>query len=309
MPIHKIWLTGSRGFIGSVLARLLKNAGREVSCFSNQLPGKSEAPAKEFLCHTLDYLSERDIKSKVERIGLPDCFIHSGWGDMALPESAMHLGENLQASKTLIETLFRLGLKKFVFIGSMNEYGSRTGLLCEDSLPQGRLTNYAKAKIEVAKFGLKSASAYGKTYVHVRTFYVYGAGQRPGSLINELYQSFLLNKDVQLSPCEHYRDYIHVSEAGEGLLKISNSVEGSTVVNLGRGTVIKVKDFVLLFWKLLGGDREKLKFGARPMRSDEPAQPQSYADVTHLKNLIHWSPSLSLRDGIKRTIKELHERA
>jgi len=256
----------------------------------------------------MNYGDEKDIKANIKALGLPDIFIHIGWGEMDKPESPLHLAENVPAGQTLISTLFDQGLKTFIFVGSMNEYGGRTGLLSEEMEPQGRLTAYAKGKIEVARYGFESARSHGKTFLHARTFYVYGAGQRAGSLINDLYHAYRTGAETNLSPCEHYRDYIQVTDVAEGL-RLLTDVQESITVNLGSGQAVQVKDFVLRFWKILGGDMTRLKFGARQQRGDEPEQPKSYADLTRLRNLVHWTPSLSLDEGIRLTIKELEARA
>jgi nucleoside-diphosphate-sugar epimerase len=305
MGPQTIWVTGSRGFIGSRLVSVLREAGLNVRGCTNQVLSAQPAQSGEASFVAMNYLDAADIRAQVMRFGVPDIFIHSGWGGMATPESAVHLDENVRAGKTLIQTLFEQGVKTFVFVGSMNEYGAREGRLTENMAPEGRLTNYAKAKIEVARFGFEAAKALDKTFIHVRTFYVFGAGQRSGSLINQLYQSYRAGTKVELSPCEHYRDYIHVSEVAEGL-RLLCRVPDSTTVNLGSGSAVQVKDFVRLFWKSLGGDEQQLHFGARAVRPDEPAQPRSYADLTHLKALTHWTPSLSLEEGIQRTISDLN---
>jgi nucleoside-diphosphate-sugar epimerase len=304
MSLKKIWLTGSRGFIGNAVVSALNKSEAELFCFTNRSLDEenTHSQAARVLC--MDYLDAQDIKDKVNSYGLPDIFVHLGWGDMTKPDSSLHLEGNAQAGKNIISTLFKLGLKKFIFVGSMNEYGGRIGMLSEDMEPQGRLTNYAKGKIEVAKFGMENAKIYGSSFIHVRTFYVFGAGQRQSSLINELYQAYCKNININLSPCEHFRDYIHVDDVAEGLRRICG-IEESTTVNLGSGVAVKVKDFVLLFWKLLGGDSKRLNFGARSLRENEPEQPKSYADLIRLKSLTNWSPRLSLKEGIKLTIMGL----
>jgi len=171
--------------------------------------------------------------------------------------------------------------------------------------PQGRLTNYAKAKGEVEKLGFQAAKIYNKTFISVRTFYVFGSGQRQGSLINDLFQAHLKGTSVNLSPCEHYRDYIHVSDVVEGLKRIS-AINQSTIVNLGSGKVVKLKDFVIDFWMKMGGDIAKLKFGTKSLLPGEPEQPKSYADLTHLKKLTQWQPQLTLEEGILKTIENLY---
>ena len=235
---------------------------------------------------------------------MPDILIHLGWGDVAHPEYPIHLTEGVQSGRNLIETLFKLGLKKFITTGSISQYGGRVGLLSEDMEPGARLTNYAKAKTEVERLGLEAAQTYGKTFLCVRIPWAFGAGQRQGSLINDLFQAYLKGTSVSLSPCEHYRDYIHIIDVVEGLRRIS-AVDESTIINLGSGKCVQVKDFVLSLWKNLRGNNDKLKFGMRTLSPNEPDQPKSYFDLTRLTRLTQWQPALSLEEGIIKTIEDL----
>ena len=234
----------------------------------------------------------------------PDSFIHLGWGDMTIPMSKLHLTDNITEAKILIETLFEAGLKEFVFIGSMNEYGARVGALSEEMEPQGRLINYAKGKIEVAKYGFDMSKKFNSHFIHIRPFYVYGPGQRQGSLINELFEAYLNNRAPKLGSCDYYRDYIYVKDVAEGIVR-STDLYNSCTINLGIGTFIKVKDFVTMFWDKLGGDMERLNFGSGPMLKDEPDQPKSYADLTRLFELTGWKPSYSFEKGIDSTIESV----
>ena len=299
----KIWLTGSRGCIGRPLVREFRRDQVDLTCFTQNVQGANDFSAEAMPVH-LDYLNPADIKCKVDQLGLPDIFIHLGWGILANLESSFHLQDNVQIGKNLIETLFKLGLKKFIFIGTTGQYGGRIGLLSEDMQPQGRLTNYAKGKNEVERLGFQAAKEFGLIFISVRTFYVVGADWRQGSLVNDLFQAHLKGESVNLSPCEHYRDYIHVLDVVEGIRRIC-AIDQSTIVNLGSGKFVQVKDYVIYFWKKLGGDIDKLKFGMKTLRPDEPDQPKSYADLTRLIRLTQWQPKLSLEEGIIKTIEDL----
>jgi nucleoside-diphosphate-sugar epimerase len=299
-----IWLTGSSGFIGRCVAAELRNHGHTVLCFSNAGIGDRASETTDER-YPLDFLDAAQIQSQVRKFSLPDAFIHLAWADMAQPETNRHLEENVKAGQTLIETLYGAGLKKFVFIGSMNEYGARVGALQEDMPPEGRLTNYAVGKIKVSQYGNARAAASNRVFLHLRPFYVFGAGQRKGSLINDLHEAFQAGREVQLGPGEHYRDFIHVSDVAQGIRRLL-PVETSTTVNIGSGKVIQVKEYVKMFWAQFGGDPATLKFGARPMRANEPEQPQSYADLVRLKQLTGWTPSLTLEQGIARTVADLN---
>ena len=190
----------------------------------------------------------------------------------------------------------------------MNEYGSLVGRLSEEMKPKGRLINYAKGKIKVAQHGFKIADYFGKLFIHIRPFYVYGSGQRKGSLINELFEAFQNNRDTKLGPCDHFRDYIYVMDVVEGIIQ-SRSINNSCTINFGIGSFIKVKDFVTIFWEKLGGDMTKLKFGFQPMLKYEPDQPKSYADLTRLYELTQWKPTYSIEKGIEATIDGLLKEA
>ena len=196
-------------------------------------------------------------------------------------------------------------VEKFIFIGSMNEYGSRVGLLSEDMEPLGKLIDYAQAKIKVAKHGFKMANSYNKIFIHLRPFYVYGPGQRKGSLINELFDAFQKNRKTKIGPCDYYRDYIYVQDVVEGIIRTMD-IKESYSINLGNGSYIKVKDFVAIFWSNLGGANNMLKFGSKAMLKNEPDQPKSFADLTRLDKLTNWRPSYSLEEGIQSTIEALN---
>ena len=47
---------------------------------------------------------------------------------------------------------------------------------------------------------------------------------------------------MKLSPCEHYRDYIHVSDVAAGIEQFFK-VKGVLTLNLGSGVVIELKKF------------------------------------------------------------------
>ncbi|MDE2590345.1 MAG: NAD(P)-dependent oxidoreductase, partial [Patescibacteria group bacterium] len=202
--------------------------------------------------------------------------------------------------------LYKSGLEKFIFLGSMNEYGDRIGPLYEEMKPMGWITNYAKGKIDVAKFGFEKAKEMDKKFIHIRLFYTYGAVYRKNTLIQDLYHGYKKNTKISLGHCEHYRDYVYVSDVVKGIRLLRN-INESTTVNLGSGKAIKLKEFVNLFWKILGGKPEMLHFGDKPIKKEQP-QPNCFANLDKLEALIKWKPSISLEEGIKLTIKELDNR-
>lgn len=71
--------------------------------------------------------------------GVPDTFVHLGWGDVYQPHSDVHLTANLHNGINLVDEFFDNGTERFILIGSSSEYGERDGPLTENLSPKGYL--------------------------------------------------------------------------------------------------------------------------------------------------------------------------
>jgi nucleoside-diphosphate-sugar epimerase len=294
-----VWVSGSRGFIGRYLIDALERDLRyQVRCVSNN-------DTLDDSVTYIDFSDRTHIRKVVDVYGAPNIFVHLGWGSVSEPQSDVHLGANVVEARNLIDELYDVGLEKFVLLGSASEYGDREGALAEDMDGIGKLTNYVKGKCKTSAYGFDIAKELDKIFIHIRLFYTYGAGQQHNSLINQLYKNAVEKTTMNLSPCEHYRDYIHVSDVVEGIKQICD-IEASATVNLGSGRVVQLRDFVERLWKSLGGAPEALNFGAHEKPAHEPGQPRSYADLERLQKLTGWVPALSLDQGVSETADALH---
>ena len=165
---RSVWLTGSRGFIGKHLVQGLKKNSIDYKCFTNNPSLKNKLVNIDNNIYYMNFFSKENIYEYIEKFGCPDIFIHLGWGGMTSPMSELHLSDNVKEAAILIDSFFKGGLEKFIFLGSMNEYGSLVGQLSEEMKPKGRLVNYAKGKIKVAQHGFKIADYFGKQFIHIR---------------------------------------------------------------------------------------------------------------------------------------------
>lgn len=295
---HSIWLSGSRGFVGAYVKQQLLDAGAGVKCVSYR--GDDNVIQ-------VDFSNKESIKAVVEQHGVPETFIHLGWGNVYEPHHESHLNENLQDGKNLVDQLYACGVKRILHIGSSSEYGNRVGALKEEFVePAGEVNNYVKGKVVLAKYGLEKAEERGNIFIHARLYYTYGAGQQHNSLINQLYKNAVAGNEMKLSPCLHYRDYIFVEDAARGIIEMAKSGR-SGIINLGSGGVIQLKEFVKMFWNALGGEEKDLKFGSHGQPASEQSQPRAYADLTRLKEYTGWVPNTSKEEGIKLAVERLHQ--
>lgn len=300
MVKNSIWLTGSRGFIGSYVKKKLVKSGYKVHCISNN------AIDDEELTH-IDFSKRNEIRNGLIKTGLPEALIHLGWGNTDDPHHNNHITLNIDNSVKLIDEIYLAGVQKIIFMGTSSEYGELLGLLKEDTKLSKKMNNYIEGKRAVGSFGLNLAKKLNRDFINVRLFYSYGAGQRDNSLINQIYMCSLGAENMKLSPCEHYRDYIHVYDVAKGIEQLLK-VKGFHTVNLGSGNVIQLKKFVKIIWSKLGANPDRLIFGAHEQPVTEQSQPKAVADLSKLKKLTNWLPEISIEDGVAILVNDLRNK-
>ncbi|MDB0021070.1 NAD(P)-dependent oxidoreductase [Candidatus Pseudothioglobus singularis] len=292
-----IWISGSRGYIGSYLKPALRDAKYELKCLSS-------SDTQDIDTIYIDFSNRSEIRKILKKFGSPETFIHLGWQNVYQINDESHAGLNVENSINLIDELYAAGTKRIIFVGTVSEYGDTVGILRESDEVKVPENKYVEGKVAVGNYGLKLAAKLNRTFIHTRLFYTYGAGQSHNSLINQLFECSLTKDKMSLSPCLQYRDYIYISDAVEGFRRLA-FVNESGVVNLAGGNAIQLKQFVKLFWKELGANPNRLIFGGHEQPLHEQSQPKAYSDQTKMLRLTGWSPSTSISEGIKFTIDQM----
>ena len=173
----EIWISGSRGYVGSYLVPYLSQLGYKVRGISNSTINDGSIISTDF--------SDRSkIKNTLQKYGAPETFIHLGWKNVYEVNDESHIGSNVTNSINLIDELYDHGTRRIMAVGTVSEYGGKEGLLREHDKDEEPENNYVKGKITVAKHGLKVATELDSIYVHIRLFNTYGSGQSNNSLIN-----------------------------------------------------------------------------------------------------------------------------
>lgn len=99
------------------------------------------------------------------------------------------------------------------------------------------------------------------------------------------------------------RDFVHIDDCIEATLRILDRVEDGSGVNIGSGTLTNFREVARLFAKLEGYEPE-----IKPL-ADKPVGVHSrYADISHMKQLLNWEPTISIEEGFGRVLQVAHER-
>ena len=294
-----IFITGSSGLIGSHFIKKF-NVDYKIYRLSNNKKLKYN---RDYIY--LDYLDKEEIKILIQQIGIPDYFLHFGWGKMESPHSEYHIKENIHGARNLLQEFSKKGLKKFIFLGSINEYGKSFNKhpFKESQKKSYKLRNYERGKIKFSKYALEYVRGKKTKYIHIRLCNIFGLIKKKESLIYTIHKSFYLKKYLRVSSLDNYRDLLYVDDATRGIKEIMVNVDSSKIINLGSGQSILMKDFVKIYWQLLGGSIEKIKFGIIKNSKKDTKQTLNYMDITLLKKNINWEKSINIKKNIKSNIK------
>ena len=243
-----------------------------------------------------------NFKKKISNIKLDYVINASGYvnhGPFFGKSSNKIFLEHFIITKNLVEVLQNKNLKKFLQIGSSDEYGPEKKKL-KENLRERPFSFYSFSKTASTHYLQSIYKAENFKATIVRIFLSYGPGQDLNRFFPQIIKGCLKNERFPTSYGDQFRDFSYIDDVVDGIKKIliSKKTEGE-IINLGSGKPVKIKRMVELIVKIIG--KGIPVFGAVRYRKGENMF--LVADVSKLKKLIKWKPKFSLEKGIRNTIK------
>jgi UDP-glucose 4-epimerase len=276
-------VTGGCGFVGSNLTDILIKQGHKVIVLDDMSSGKYINESVE--THHIDIQNIMSFKPNVKI----DAIFHLAAEARIQPSFERPLRwqqANINGTAAVCEWA-RKHKCKIIYAGSSSCYG-------------GRFMNpYTFSKKISEEMCEMYSKVYGVSTVTARFFNVYGP-RNP--LIGEY--TPIIAKFEQLKregkpltvvgDGEQKRDFTHVYDICEGLIKLSEGKWNGEVFNLGTGKNYSINELVEMF------ECEKVYLPARPGESRE-----TKADISKTIKMVGWKPRYNLKDYIQRKIREL----
>lgn len=300
----KFLLTGATGFIGKHLVDRLSEDGYEILIISRTL-NKSYFNASSSQIHIVN--SSLDIKEKELEIikkFAPDIILHLAWGD--IPDFSF--STSFQNIKTQINffhiILNAIPIKKIVATGTCLEYGKKFGE-CKESEVSTTNSYFTFAKNTIREFLDFESKRLDFELIWARLFYVYGPGQREGSLIPKVINDLNKGSLPSLNSPFDLNDFIFISDVVEGLTLFSILKINSGIYNLGKGEAVANIEVVSRIEKLLHSDQiltERLKENS----INVPSNSNFYANMLKTSKTLNWHPKVSITEGIEKCISKIY---
>jgi len=240
----------------------------------------------------VDFLKSTD-KAMRDRIDAfsPSVLLHLGWS--RLPDySTDACLANMTSSIQVIRMALASGVSRIVGAGSCWEYGDLQGELSE-RMPTAPTSMFAQSKSCIRQLLSSVEQETGTQTRWPRIFYVYGSGQREGSLIPMTIKAWRAGSAPDLRDTQSAIDLIHVEDVAIGLVALALRSGPSGVFNLGSGVATKVGDVVELVRTQISGEQDRGDISARI------GDDATWANIGAMHRAFGWTPKISLPDGIR----------
>ena len=300
MANKRLLITGGTGFIGRNLAiRALKN-GYDVTSLSRSAPSTGEQiPEVSYIYADVankDQLSDQLSSNCFEYVvNLSGNIDHKPLENGGQKIYDVHAG----GVCNLVDLLNRDSLKKFIQIGSSDEYGNQPAPQHE-GLQESPISPYSSGKVASTQFLQKLHASEKFPVVVLRFFLVYGPEQSSERFFPQIIKGCLESKHFPASAGTQLRDFCFIDDISRGILlalDTTDDVDGE-VINLASGEPISIRDTIEKVQRTVGSGTPR--YGEIPFRKGE--NKALVADITKAKALLNWNPIISIDEGIRRTV-------
>lgn len=306
----KVLITGAGGFIGSHLTERLLELGAKVRAFVRYTSRSDDGFIK--------YFSE-DIRNNIEivygdikefetvakamdginivfnlaaLVGIPYSYIH--------PQEVVET--NTIGTMNILMAARDAGIEKLVQTSTSEVYGTARYVPINEEHPKQPQSPYSASKIAADAIALSFYHSFDLPVAVIRPFNTYGPRQSDRAVIPSIISQVLTKDKLTLGNTTPTRDFTFATDTAEGFIKVAESQKSiGTEINIGSGKEISIEDLIRKIISLVGREIV-VEHDAERVRPAQSEVERLCADNTKAKNLLGWSPKISLTQGLEKTI-------
>nr|WP_202507043.1 UDP-glucose 4-epimerase GalE [Amycolatopsis rubida] len=305
----KLIVTGGAGYVGSVCAARLIEAGHQVTVVDDLSTGHADAvhPQARFVEG-----DAAEIAADLLGEGF-DGVLHFAAKSLvgeSMADPAKYWEGNVVTSLRLLEAMKKHGTPRLVFSSTAATYGEPDVSPIPETAPTRPTNTYGASKLAIDHAITSFARAHGLAAVSLRYFNVAGAYGAFGERHTTETHLIPLVLEVATGDRDHIsiygddyptpdktavRDYIHVVDLADAhLLALRHAAAGEhRIYNLGSGTGFSVLEVVEACRRVTG---HAIPAEVAPRRAGDPSVLVASSDKANGE--LGWTPKLTDLDGI-----------
>ncbi len=302
-------VTGGAGFIGANLVESLLRAGIAVRVLDNLTTGRS-SNIDEFRSD-IEFIEGdiRDLSTLESAMDGVDVVFH----EAALPSVPRSLADpilcnevNVGGTLNVLIAARAAGVGRLVYASSSSVYGDTPALPKVESMAPLPLSPYAVSKLAGERYCHAFTSSFGLPTISLRYFNVFGPRQDPDSTYAAVVPKFISAMAEGRQPIiygdgKQCRDFTFVDDVVEANLIASKADAAvSGCFNVAPGNRTSLLELVGKLNRILGTAIDPVH---EPARKGDIRDSQ--AGVGLIREMLGFTPSFTLENGLQRTIEYL----
>lgn len=274
--MSKILVTGSGGYIGRHVVKVLLNMGHEVIAADFKNDGVDDRAIK--INDSIFDLGENAYRILKE----PEICLHMAWRNGFVHNSETHI-EDLSAHFTFLKNMMNSGIKKVAVMGTMHEIGYWEGAIDENT-PCNPLSLYGIAKNALRQSLMQLTRSNDISLYWLRAFYILGDDLCNHSLFSKIIK---MEQEGQttfpFTSGKNLYDFITVDELATQIAMSITQDNITGIINVCTGKPVSLSEKVNEFIK---ANNLKIRplYGAFPDR--EYDSPGIWGDATKINEII-----------------------
>lgn len=305
MPLALV--TGGAGFIGSHLVEGLLARGYKVRVLDNFATGRRDNLKAVLTRIELVEGSVTNLTTARSVMRGVDLVFHQA----ALPSVPRSVKNPLESNAVNITGTLNIllaardaGVQRVVYAASSSAYGDQPTLPKVETMTPEPLSPYAIAKLAGEMYARAFTNLYGLSTVSLRYFNVFGPRQDPTTQYAGVLAKFCTCAINGLpypvhGDGEQSRDFTYVTNVVEAnILAARAPLDGGPVINIACGERTTLNQIIQILNELIG---QNLPAHYGPPRAGDVRHSQ--ADITRARQWLGYTPTLDLREGLRRTLE------
>ena len=328
--MNKVLVTGSAGFIGSMLSKKLLARGDKVigiDNHNNYYDPKIKDDRIENLKKNKNYIHYKiDITDKNKLSEIFKTYKFQKVVNLAaqagvrysIENPLAYIESNIVGFTHILENCRNNKIQHLIYASTSSVYGANTKMpFSEHDSVNHPLSVYAASKISNELMAHAYSYLYKLPSTGLRFFTVYGPWGRPDMALFKFTKAIIEGKTIEVfNNGKHTRDFTYIDDIVNGVIKVldkpadinndwdSNKPDPASskspwkIFNIGNNNPVHLMDYISALEKTLG-KKAKIKF--LPLQPGDI--PNTNANIDSLVKEFDYKPTTSVFDGVSNFVK------
>ncbi|MDC1159278.1 GDP-mannose 4,6-dehydratase [Candidatus Pelagibacter sp.] len=326
----KIFITGTAGFIGFSLAKLLLDKKHKVygydgvtNYYDVKLKNNRTKILKKYkkFLFTKGMLENQSLLKKSISKFKPDIVIHlaaQAGVRYSIDKPRTYLSSNIIGTFNVIEISHKVKVKHLLIASSSSVYGANKIMPYKeiDNI-KSQLSIYAATKLATESIAHSYSNIWKMPITMLRFFTAYGPWGRPDMALFKFTKAIIEGKKMDVyNNGNMYRDFTYIDDIVNSIKSLIRVIPKNTkksnsskidslssvapfrVVNIGNSNKVKLIDFIKEIEKVLG---KKAICNYMPLQKGDV--PKTIANTNLLKKLTKRKPKINFKEGVRKFVE------